>query len=351
MADEALKCFTSLIESVPRWIADLENILQTSTERQQEILFDNQPAQDHDQPPVDSAQDGPRKPSKSSSVISKRSQDNTCKVEALIVEEGQPTPVRAQMPHMTQSDALRLAQRKRKTASVSSGRDSGPMKYRSRSMIVVYYDGETQNRFENVVRAIGTCRNSLRKGKMSAKVDIYSQTMSGSGSVEGNKEGNVIRATRISYRSARPKQGHLLSDDRLEVFDKVDGFLEKAQAMCERAAHQVLRDGDCALEIKHAKQHFLEAQKLGEAEFPAWRMRADEVAEKLRQNEERNKVEKEDKAGPLELSSDERLVPDEDPFSSPESLEVDLEVDDSDDDDDGGEFAVKVMEMSVPVVI
>ncbi|KAK3684356.1 hypothetical protein LTR37_020357 [Vermiconidia calcicola] len=335
MADEALKCFTSLIESVPKWIADLENILQTSTERQQEILFDNQPAQDQDQPPVNSAQDGPRKPSKSFSVISKRSKDNTCKVEALKVEEGQPTPVRAQMPHMTQSDALRLAQRKRKTASVSSGRDSGPMKYRSRSMIVVYYDGETQNRFENVVRAIGTCRNSLRKGKMSAKVDIFSQTMSASSGVDGNKEGNVIRTARMSYRSARPKQSHLLSDDRLEVFDKVDGFLEKAQAI--------------ALEIKHAKQHFLEARKLGEAELPAWRTRVDEAAEKQRQNEERRRFEKEEKAGPLELAPDERLVPDEDPFSSPDNLEIDLEVDDSDDDDDdGGEFAVKVMEMSMP---
>lgn len=42
MADEALKCFESLLETVPGWIADLEGILKTAAERQEEILFASQ---------------------------------------------------------------------------------------------------------------------------------------------------------------------------------------------------------------------------------------------------------------------------------------------------------------------
>ncbi|KAK3053668.1 hypothetical protein LTR09_005412 [Extremus antarcticus] len=337
MADEALKCFTTLLESIPGWIADLEETLQKAAERQKEMLFENQPAQD-DQP-IDSCHDPPQQPSKSSSVRSKRSiVDRIVNPKPKTVEEA--APVVMQLPHMTQSDELRLAQRKRKTASVCSGREEGPHKYRSRSMVIIYYDGDTQQRFERMVLAISTSRNCLRKAKTSVRME---QIMSQAGPPKKGDDSDsddLVEIPSMVLRSARAKRNAATSarNDETLAFERVDGCLEKAQMMCERAAHQILRDGDCALEIKHAQDYFADARELGEAELPIWRMRAGEAAEKARCREERETTRK-----PIlrteASSSEERLLSSKDLPSSPPSLEVDSESDVDSDGDEEPELA------------
>ena len=331
MADEALKCFTSLLESIPGWIADLEDTLQTATKRQKEMLFENQPPQDEQ--PVDSCHDPPHQPSKSSSIRSKLDIDETDDAVQHDIENG---PVAMQRPHMTQSDALRLAQRKRKTTSVYSGREGGVHKYRSRSMVVVYYDGDTQKRFEGIVRAIGTCRNALRKGKMSAKVELLSQK-GPSRDVENSDNDDPIEIPRMMLRSTRSKKGPTAStsNDESLAFDQIDGSLEKAQTMCERAAHQILRDGDCAPEMKEAQKHFIHARTLGEGEVLTWQRRAEEAAKRTKRSEEREAA-REVVAETAELtsSSQEGLLTSNEASISPTTLEVDIEVDDTSDGDD-----------------
>lgn len=59
---------------------------------------------------------------------------------------------------------LRDVRRKRKPRSSFSGA-SGPRQYRTRSMIIVYYDSAIQEAFESLVRSIASARNNLRKGK------------------------------------------------------------------------------------------------------------------------------------------------------------------------------------------
>ena len=338
MADDALSCFTSLLESVPGWIADLESILKTSTDRQKDILFEKQPA--------DTSPNRSRKPSKSWSLRSRRSKGDEDK-KSTNADQSEPTLLRPQLPHMTQSDALRLVQRKRKTASALSGGQSEPTKFRSRSMVVVYYDGETQKRFEKLVRAIGTCRNSLRKGKMSAKVDKLSRN--GSSGSEGSSKEVLTGIGMLNYRSAkrRRKEIHMLGrSDGMETFDKVDKLLEKAQTLCERAAHQVLRDGDCALELRHVKEHFVDAQKLGDAQLPSLRKRAAKSAERQRRGEERRRVVAEENEKKRQPDDSVTETP-EDPFSSPASLEVDLEAEDSDGhDNDAGQYTVTPINLS-----
>lgn len=45
-------------------------------------------------------------------------------------------------------------------------------------------------------------------------------------------------------------------DHASSTFDEVDKDLEKAQALCESAAHQFLRDGDCGEEIQGTRKSF-----------------------------------------------------------------------------------------------
>ncbi|KFX95580.1 hypothetical protein O988_05735 [Pseudogymnoascus sp. VKM F-3808] len=59
--------------------------------------------------------------------------------------------------------------RKRKTESLASA-ESGKPKHRTRSMIIVYYDSAVQKDFETLVKHISASRNSMRKGKMAARM-------------------------------------------------------------------------------------------------------------------------------------------------------------------------------------
>ncbi len=75
-----------------------------------------------------------------------------------------PTPVAYQRPTVL---------RKRKTASLASNNTetgAGPTKYRTRSMIIVYYDSAVQLAFEELVKFVSASRNAMRKGKMAAKM-------------------------------------------------------------------------------------------------------------------------------------------------------------------------------------
>ena len=344
MADEALKSLTNLLESVPGWITELESILQTSTERQKEILFENQPAGT----PVQLS----RKPSKSSSLLSKPSKHTEgAKDDVASPEQARDDDVllRQQVPRMTQSDALRLSQRKRKTASALSDL-SGPPRFRSKGMVVVYYDGDTQKQFETLVRAIGGNRNALRKGKMTAKVDALSRTGSGSSSEASSSEDQVtMLPSKLNYKTTtavRVMSHQVGKDSTTEAFDKLDVLLEKAQVICEKAAHQILRDGDCALEMRMAREHVVNLKKVAESELPALQRRAEKTLERQKRERDKEKVKQaeaaeKDRSTPENVTVTEKL---ENPFSSPGSLEVDLEADDSDEDDDL-DFEVGAMQL------
>lgn len=350
MADEALESFNAILQNVPGWIADLESILKQAADRQQEILFETQPE------PEELPQESPKARSKSSSLKSSRSkQSSTSKTE----ERSKPTLLkRPSLKHLTNSDALRLSQRKRKTASVASGDQSGPSKFRSKAAAVVFYDGDTQKRFEKLVRAVGSSRNAIRKGKMGAKVDCLSRTGSSSSEASNSSGGegdefNPLTA-RLNIKSTRsPRPGAIFGRNAdTEPFDKVDAKLERAQALCERAAHQILRDGDCTLEVTSARENFAEALQMAEQELPVLKKRAEKSAARRRRSEERHRVEEEAEAK-AQAEAEQKRQSDLSQkimhaaiaaYPSEAKLEVDpLEADDSDDDE--GEFDISAMKM------
>lgn len=154
----------------------------------------------------------------------------------------------------------------RNHASTSS-QPSTPARYRARaSMVMVRYDGNVQKQLELLVRNIGTGRNLLRKGKMAARVQALAE-LNNSDDDESSEDDITAK---IQYRhrtglSAMRSRTALQAGFRASpntptipeaLFDTVDKSLEQAQALCEKVAHQVLRDGECQKELDGMRQHF-----------------------------------------------------------------------------------------------
>jgi len=339
MADDALNCIKAFLQSVPTWIADIQDILDNTVARQNEILFEQQPA---DKPLYD-----PRyRPSVSSSA-NNSIEDTGVDTHHHERAESQAPLLQPQLAHLTGSDVLRLSQRKRKTASVCSGDQSGPRKYRSRAMVVVYYDGDTQKRFETLVRDIGIGRNAVRKGKMRAGVTTSMTRVSrasSSGSDRSQEDDNEesLDLSKLQYKSIRMLRGPSAADESTAAFDKIDTFVEHSQSLCERAAHQVLRDGDCALELNNAKEQLSQAVKAAEDELPKLEERSQHDLDRRRERDEQLRTQDgvaedppNEKEAPPDVSPVPSLVPS---LPSDGNLEADLEADDAESEDEAEDF-------------
>ncbi|KAL9064823.1 MAG: hypothetical protein Q9157_007689 [Trypethelium eluteriae] len=279
MSEDKVKCFEYLHDNVPSWISSLSHLEKTIDERPKEYTGARTPA-----------------------LPSRRRTGST---ETLRVEQARPepnpstaarspspnnqTPQTPQTGPSSQATAQHLEPqqyfqpRKRKPASVLSiGGRSGPTKYRSRSLLIVYYDGDVQKTFEHLVRCIGTGRNLIRKGKLAARLEALAE-MAPDDSDDDDDEDcgdddydfkgmHKIQFTPRSMRSPRripsgtlgPRIGTTTAP---VIYDRLDKALERTQMMCEKAAHQYLRDGDCRLEIREAKKSLEEVIKLVEPEY------------------------------------------------------------------------------------
>jgi len=200
---------------------------------------------------------------------------------ALNRKSSQPTPpTQARLPTKL---------RKRKTESLASGGSQAP-KYRTRSMIIVYYDSAVQTAFEDLVKFVSANRNAMRKGKMAAKMEEMKRAaeleMDGSDDEEDDGEyldGGLpsLRVGRAAekageYHSASRDVGNTLSlammkgyrraggDEAPDIFDELDKGLEWCQSQCEHAAHQFLRDGECTTEIENIKRKLVEIKEQAE---------------------------------------------------------------------------------------
>ncbi|KAF3767451.1 hypothetical protein M406DRAFT_253978, partial [Cryphonectria parasitica EP155] len=201
--------------------------------------------------------------------------------------------------------------------SMLTGDGAAAPKYRSRNLVIVYYDSYVQSFFEEVVKFVSASRNLMRKAKMAAKVaqirrmaeletpdDESSDSDDGpgfgfapapapaatavTGPVQlsykqtvgiGNGNGNGLPrqglsspfrpylAARSPSNPARGKNGHADQQQPGDIFDDLDKGLEVVQSMCERAAHQFLRDGDCADEIIKIKERLTHTKTLADKEM------------------------------------------------------------------------------------
>ncbi|KAK4125490.1 hypothetical protein N657DRAFT_568929 [Parathielavia appendiculata] len=222
----------------------------------------------------------------------------------------------SQMRAAGQARARATLRKRQRTDSVISAEGAAP-KYRTRTMIIVYYDSYVQSFFEELVKFVSAGRNMMRKAKMAAKVaqikrlaelEMPNDDDEDAGDNAPNPPAPTITTTAapsqpppttttptpppilaeehaihyISARRAGPRAFmHLTSRNPRssrgggpgstngggDVYDELDRNLEYVQSMCEHAAHQFLRDGDCAEEVANIQRRLAETKELADREM------------------------------------------------------------------------------------
>ncbi|KAI8942517.1 hypothetical protein NX059_000581 [Plenodomus lindquistii] len=248
------KSFAYLQDNIPQWLQDIARVEVKVTAMQDEVT-------------KIAVSRSPFAKSKSDSVASIRTQ----KMDA-IAEEDAPNTGAQKEP---------LGSLKRKSASVASGRLSGPSRYRPRTMVVVNYDGDVQKSLELLVRAIGVGRNLLRKARMESKMNELA-ALSDDDDDDDNDVGHSEEEELVPRTTYRPRMSSMRAraaartSGRLGVtngtntpaalFESTDRRLEQAQGLCEKAAHLTLREGDCRKELAGARKGFEDVLHTAETE-------------------------------------------------------------------------------------
>lgn len=172
------------------------------------------------------------------------------------------------------SRARAQAKRRQRSSSVVSAEGVMPA-YRTRSMIIVYYDSYVQSFFDDLVRFVSSSRNLMRKAKMAAKVaqikrmaEMEAPDEDGTGG-SGDEALPSLRymSTRRFGPMSRPGFGPPGKDQPPDVYDNLDKGLEFVQGTCEHGAHQFLRDADCNDEIRKIQKRMAEVLDLAAKEM------------------------------------------------------------------------------------
>ncbi|KAI1497322.1 hypothetical protein F5X99DRAFT_421437 [Biscogniauxia marginata] len=213
-----------------------------------------------------------------------------------------------------QRRARATVRKRQKTDSMMSGEVGVTPKYRTRRMIIVYYDSYVQSFFEELVKFVSAQRNLMRKAKMAAKVaeikrlaelempddddddddDDNGELKPGDGLIAADPKSSSMRPKQDSpeelklralhsrpglrnpavrtrvFRGTRPGafgSGLGIFKEKGDIWDELDKGLEFVQGMCEHAAHQFLRDGDCNEEIGKIKARLAETKEAAAKEM------------------------------------------------------------------------------------
>ncbi len=264
---DALKSFTHITDNLPCWLTKLDELFVQVTEQHARFTRLTQFTE------VKLAR------KKHDSTESLRPKANDAPEPTAIVVTDTSVPPTSQPVSSNAiilKDTTRNILRKRKPGSALSGA-SGPQRYRTRSMIVVYYDSDIQDAFEMFVRNIAGARSNLRKGKTAAS---FKNRMAAMGMGEDGSGGAGLfplldPKMRLKIGINRQVQGTTTD----AAFETMDQDLEKAQNLCEIAAHQMLRDGDCREELVETKQRFESCLKTAEKEAEKLRKEENEAEE------------------------------------------------------------------------
>ncbi|KAJ5528703.1 hypothetical protein N7527_002096 [Penicillium freii] len=131
----------------------------------------------------------------------------------------------------------------------------------TRHNVIIEYDGHTQQTLETIVRDIGVARNNIRRGQMSLmprtglRSGLLSKGMMNMPSGLGQTGPlSCVRSTRTTSGVVGLSGTSALRKD--SPFDFADKQLELAHALCETAAYQVLRSGDCGTELDGVEEKF-----------------------------------------------------------------------------------------------
>ncbi|KAJ5159837.1 uncharacterized protein N7482_006841 [Penicillium canariense] len=144
----------------------------------------------------------------------------------------------------------------------------------TRHNVIIEYDGHTQKMLEEVVRDIGIARNHIRRGKMGlmSRGGLRSNLLNKTGLGRGQPgEGGSPLSSLSCVRSTRTGGGVVGVTGSTGIrkespFDFADKQLELAHGLCETAAYQVLRSGDCGTELDGVEMKFRMLLEMADSE-------------------------------------------------------------------------------------
>ena len=265
---DAHSSFSYLVQNIPTWQEAIDALSAHAAQKTAEFVADYTRLVDQIRP----------KRKKSRSVSSIHTHDegqSTSSSRDAHDSLTPPEPVEINPLEAGNKYLYAQARRKRKPGgSIRSGA-SGPQKFRNRTQVVVYYDCRLQKQLDEMVRLIGFGRNNLRKGKnaFAASMGFRLPTLT-------RRAGQGFRTTMISRSTATLLSGKRPDgvttqppSDTETSFLQLDKELEVIQSLCETAAHQFLRDGDCKSELDTIREKLVEVLSLATA--------ATEAAKKL----------------------------------------------------------------------
>lgn len=254
MAVGAQEPLRYLLDRVPTWLTTLQTVAAGTDARLLEPTF----PEDHQPPPLT---DG-----SSHTAVS---------------EEHNPARTESHPP--TQLPAL-IPIKKRKRDDESGG--SRRKKYRARNATVVYFDGHAQKQLESIVEEVAKALGLIRQARLARTRSptksplMVAQELSTLASdtelddeiltleeavlerLRTRRFGTPEEVSRLNKQNRKrelavtPQAVHVLEDDK--TLDLTARALEQASDLCEVAAYQLLRDGDCRLEASAATRKFEE---------------------------------------------------------------------------------------------
>lgn len=258
---DALTSFTHLSDNIPEWLIKLDELAAQVTEQHSRFTRLTHFTQFK----------LTRKKHDSTESLRPKDEDDDHNNETALVVTNTSTPCGQPgiaNPNVDTAMILKDVRRKRKPGS-SLSQASGPHRYRTRSMIIVYYDSAIQDAFETLVRNIASARNNLRKGKTAAsfKTRIALLGMEET-PITSTKKLAMLDPKLIRSRLERVNQQdyYCQSPEYVPAFDDADRDLEVAQSLCEVAAHQFLRDGNCTEEIEGTRERFAKCLRVAQRE-------------------------------------------------------------------------------------
>lgn len=253
---DAVASFAHLTTNLPDWISQIDKLSAHATQKHDEFAAEYTWLLKSVRP----------KRIKSQSITSIHSTDQA-PFQSLQPSpaDADTTPQSPDFPEISPFEAgnrylYAQARRKRKpTSSLRSGA-SGPQKFRSKHSVIIYYDGFLQEQLDTMVKNIASARNNVRKGKMSRLLqkglqlpvfirrfpDAYHSSTEDLGSPQ-------MRSSKSLPTDSKTAAAVVKSQADDGCFCQADKDLENAQSLCETAAHQFLRDGDCKLELEGVK--------------------------------------------------------------------------------------------------
>lgn len=290
---DAVSSFVHLTDNLPSWLDQLNALAKHTAEKHAEFVEEYKRIVDQIKP----------KRIKSHSLQSIHSDDDaSVHLPDIDPQTGlsipsKPDPVDVDPLVAGNRYLYAQVQRKRKpTNSIRSGA-SGPQKFRGKNSVVIYYDAHVQEQFESMVKAIGTARNNLRKGRnaLIASRGFQLPTLGrkqnglvGTPPLDSlkyttmSKSSPTLTGSRYILRS-RPQEPESPEE---AAFADADKSLDSLQCLYEKSAHQFLRDGDCKAELNTAAETLQSLLELAKTTVETLTAKSAEQAATIAANEE-----------------------------------------------------------------